>query len=518
MFFDLINSSAPHIYISALPLSPQMSMVHRLYKQYACPLVRVVHGLSISWDPIVATVRNQYFGNQAIWSPCNRFIAVATHGRADIRDAVTLNSLNTFKSSSISGGQHCHFSPDSHFLTQLNSCTFDTWDLQTGGSVHGVYFEELPKGFPLSATCSMNGNEFAFIYSDWWWKETYIVTHNFSTAYTRYHTPEAHILAKIWTQGEFFHFATIKPGHITIWKAEFTLTHTPEAVELLPIPDNINNFTNTKKFLFLPTLSQLAISLQDTLLVWDAKDSKPLLKISPYDAEEMSFSPNGHFFASTSRGTQEVHVWQESPAGYILHQTLAFPELMKPLLSPNGESIAAFCYSTMHVWHTKDPILSSGSASPVDHNVFILGFSPSKTLAAFVHHEGSTVIILNLQSGEPQFTIDTGIEVGCLGVTDSTLVVANKEKILTWKLAIGDTKENINSSVQVITFNCSPPSCVRGSFFSMSVLPDLSCIVTLGETADNNVMALEIYNVSTGRCAASSTIGRGELNSPSPSH
>ena len=518
MFFDLINSSAPHIYISALPLSPQMSMVHRLYKQYACPLVRVVHGLSISWDPVVATVRNQYFGDQAVWSPCNRFIAVTTYDGADICDAVTLNSINTFESRSVSGGQYCYFSPDSHTLIRLNSNTFDTWDLQTGGLVDSVYLEWVPKGFPHSATCSMDGKAFAVVYSNFHQTKTYIVTHNFSTACTQDHKLEGHILAQIWTQGEFFQYATMKPGYITIWKAEFTLTHMPEVVELLPIPDNIDNFTNTKKFLFLPALSKLAISLQDTLLVWDAKDSKPLLKISPYDAEEMSFSPNGHFFASTSRGTKEVHVWKESSAGYILHQTLAFPKLMKPLLSPNGESIVAFSYSTMHLWHTKNPIPPSGSASPVDKNVFILGFSPNNTLAAFVRHERSIVIILNLQSGDPQFTIDTGIEVGCLGVTDSTLVVANKEKIHTWNLVIGDAKENINNSFQAITFDCSPPSCIRGSFFSTSVLSDLSSIVILGETVDNNVMAMEIYNVSTGRCTASSTIGRGKLNSLSTSN
>ena len=518
MFFDLISSSAPHIYISALPLSPQMSMVYRLYKQYACPSVRVVHGLPISWNPVVATVHKRYFGDQALWSPCNRFIAVITYDGADIHDAVTLNSLNTFKSRSISGGQYCYISPDSHTLIRLNSNTFDTWDLQTGGLVDSVYLEWVPKGFPLSATYSMDGKAFAVIYSNFHRTETYIVTHIFSTACTQLHIPEGHILDQTWTQGEFFQYATMKPGYITIWKAEFTLTHPPEVVELLSIPDNIDNFANTQEFLFLPTLSQLAISLQDTLLVWDAKDSKPLLKISPYDTEEMTFSPNGHFFASTFRGTKEVHVWKESSDGYILHQTLAFPNLMKPLLSPDGKSIAAFCYSTLHLWHTKDPIPPSGSASPIDQNVFILGFSPNKTLAAFACHKGSTVIILDLQSGEPQFKIDAEIEVGCLGVTDSTLVVANKEKILTWNLAIGDTKETTNKSVQVMTFDCSPPSCVRGSFFSMSVLPDLSCIVTLGETADNNVMALELYNVSTGRCAASSTIGRGELNSPFPSH
>jgi hypothetical protein len=49
-FFEVISTSAPHIYHSALLLSPRTSMVHKLHKAYVRPLARVVRGLPISWE------------------------------------------------------------------------------------------------------------------------------------------------------------------------------------------------------------------------------------------------------------------------------------------------------------------------------------------------------------------------------------------------------------------------------------------------------------------------------------
>lgn len=143
-----------------------------------------------------------------------------------------------------------------------------------------------------------------------------------------------------------------------IWEVDFTLTHTPEVVKSLPIPDNIDEVAKRTNFLFLPTTSQLAIALKNTLLIWDAQGSKLLLRISPFNSERMSFSSDGRFFACSS-SESKVYVRKESPNGYILHQHLAFPTFRGspiPLLSPNGESIVTSPNSAIHLWHTKDPI------------------------------------------------------------------------------------------------------------------------------------------------------------------
>src|ERR1700753_2618427 len=76
-FFEVINTSAPHIYHSALLLSPQTSITHEMYKNHASPLARVVRGMPDSWEPAIATATFDNYLRDAIWSPCNRFIAVA---------------------------------------------------------------------------------------------------------------------------------------------------------------------------------------------------------------------------------------------------------------------------------------------------------------------------------------------------------------------------------------------------------------------------------------------------------
>jgi len=72
----VISASAPHIYHSALLLSPQTSVVRKLYESYTRPLVRVVRGLPISWEPTVATSYHHDRVFMAVWSPCSRFIAL----------------------------------------------------------------------------------------------------------------------------------------------------------------------------------------------------------------------------------------------------------------------------------------------------------------------------------------------------------------------------------------------------------------------------------------------------------
>ncbi|KAF9642334.1 hypothetical protein BDM02DRAFT_3063629, partial [Thelephora ganbajun] len=49
-FFEIISTSCPHIYHSALPLCPRESIVRGLYEPHARPLTRIVRGLPNSWD------------------------------------------------------------------------------------------------------------------------------------------------------------------------------------------------------------------------------------------------------------------------------------------------------------------------------------------------------------------------------------------------------------------------------------------------------------------------------------
>ena len=505
-FFELISTSAPHIYISALPLSPPTSMVRKIYKQYARPLARVVHGFQASWDPVVAIVYDEISGYEAVWSPCNRFIAVTKSRAVEIRDAMTLNLTSNFEPPSDAWA--LSFSPDSRSLTQFNRETMVTWDLQTGVSVIVTFPKRLYlTGWDFSSAYSMDGKMLVAQYTDGDSKKRVIASHDFSTTHTHiYPVSEGHMVSPIWTHGEFLRFATVKSGRITIWKVGFTFTHPPEMVESLPTPDELIKREASARYRFLPTISRLAIVFGDTLLVWDARDSKRLLNISGSYPHRTSFSSDGRLFACAFYDNQTC-IWKESPAGYIPYRKLKSDVLLQPLLSPNGELIILLSKSIIRLLHTKNSFLSSHPTLDMTQHRFILNVSSNDTLAAFVRHPENIVTILDLQFGNPQLQIDTGTSVKCLGVAGDTLVVADHKEMVTWKLAMGKTRANTYESIRITRFDGSPDN--SNWFRPDSVSSDLSRIITV------HCETLDIYDVSTGKRLICAQSVPGALKPPS---
>ena len=430
----------------------------------------------------------------------------------EIRDAATLTLLNTLESP-WPAFLLLTFSQDCRFLAGLASGHCFNWDLKTGGSVgvgvdstqlHGLAVRRC-----FSSVYSIDGKTVAVILLDYR-DQPHIVTCDVSAARTHvYPVSEGPVIRPIWTRGEFLRFATVESGRITIWEVDFAFTHPPEAVESLTIPDEITYTEAFHTCLFLPTRSRLAIVFHDTLSIWDARGSKLLLESSfpdlkpwpPY-ALEMSFSSNGLFFTYLFRKTGEVFVWKESPSGYTLHQRLAFPSSASYpglFLSPDGASIIISSGSQIHLWHTKDPILSWGlQISAINPCTgYLLSFSPTDTLAAFASELGSTVTILDLQSGDKKMVIDAGMGVRFMRVAESAVVVVDNERIVTWNVVGRNTRADINDSARIATFDPSPH---RGWFFTrMSVSPDLSRIVTSGCGSEPQSECMEVYDVSTGR-------------------
>ena len=479
--------------------------------------MRVVHGLQSSWEPVIATVHHERFRGVTAWSPCNRFIAVGRPGVVDIRDAVTLMLLNTLKSSS--RPECLRFSPDGRILTQIDhdKPTVVTWDLQTGGSVHTTFPSNLGENpYVLSSTYSTDWKTLAVVYSDFPTKTTFVATHDLSTTRTHlYRVPEGRVLRPIWNHSECLRFATMKRGSITIWQVEFTLNHPPEMVESFPAPHEIADAHEYAEFLFLPSLSRLAMPLFNRVFLWDVRYSKLLLKAN-FDARWLSFSSDGRFFACASLETREVHVWKESPTGYVLHQKIATVNPDTPSwLSPNGESILISPLSKIHLQHTKDPILPSRPTLNTDLLNFKLGFSPNEISAAFAREDGKTVTILDLQSGYPKLATGTDIGVRGLGMTGSAIVVVGEDVVGTWRLTAGEASgaKLISIIVRVKTLDSSPPSRFQHPAIFWSVSPDLGRIVVSGYGDQCQSTGLEIYDVSTGRCLEGVTSSTGALKS-----
>ena len=367
--FEVISTSAPHIYHSALPLSPQTSIVHKLYQQYTRPLASIVRGSQISWGPIVAATKQHAPITSVAWSPCSRLIAVghSNPGAIEILDAVTLERLNTFHTPSwlrLSSIQRLGFSLDNRLLTLFDGQEIlFSWNIRTGCSAGNIILPLRTGVTPrkcVSSAHSMDGKMVAAAYGG---PEYTICTYNLlsETQIYSYRVSGERIVVPVWTHGESLRFVTAKLGSLTIWEAEFNSIHTLAEVNSFPTPDNINCGEHYEtEYLFLPTLSRLAFILRDTVSVWDAQASKLLLNfrgdvrstgfLGSDQSTDMSFSPDGRFFAYLAIGVG-IHLWKDSPAGYMLHQIVkpASHTFISPLLSPNGESIIAFSDSTIQL-------------------------------------------------------------------------------------------------------------------------------------------------------------------------
>jgi len=506
-FFEVISTSPLHIYHSALLLSPRTSIVRRLYEPYAHPLVRVMHGLPISWEHIVGTVKHSDLVWTAAWSPCSGFIAVGFSTRIEILDAVTLQQLHTFTHPRQEGSRWLSFSPDSRSFTQFSRGEYrlTTWDLQTGGRISVVPSTPNTSFLRyLSSAYSMDGKVVAVAHSD---PEnstvTVISTYNIlsGTHIYSHRVSEEHIVASIWTQGEFLRFATVEPRSITIWEVGFTSKHALAEIKSLPGPDD----ASSGECLFLPTLSRLAFVLEEAVLIWDSWDSKVLLNFTGDDPPTgLSFSSDGRFFICGTI-SQEIHLWKESPTGYVLHQKLLFSAGATTLLSPDGESIITFDYPQTQLRHTTGPIgpPSSIHTQPARETDFVLGFSPDKSFAATGRLGGNIATIVDLKSGDPRLIVNTGMGICGLGVTASTVVVVGEGKIITWNLPGGDcvinARANIHDSVRTVVFNHPPPP--PGSLHSVLISPDFNHFVAMRGGGEG----LDIYDMSTGKHVAGVT-------------
>ncbi|KAF9787448.1 hypothetical protein BJ322DRAFT_1218157 [Thelephora terrestris] len=509
-FFEVISVSTPHIYHTALPLSPQGSTVRKLYKQHACPLVRVVHGLPFSWKPIAATRPYKHLGSVTAWSPCNRFIAITGHydgAHVKVIDAVTLKQLSTLKSPKHLGiyGGWLSFSPDSRLLTQCHEGRLISWDLQTGGPLSVIPETVWSSYMDPSITYSVDGKMIAVAHCSVSHNKSAIFTYNLlSRAHVHsYIVQDGYFIEPIWTCGNYIQFATMKPGSITIWEVEFSSESGPVEVVALLFPDkdvlSLDKAQLPRGLKFLPTHSRLAFTLQHKVMIWDAQHLQLLLNFTAKcEVLEASFSSNACFFMCKTR--EGVHIWKESPVGYLLHQTLISRtpyELISPCFSPDGGSIAVVHESSVRLWSTRDPIIPPSSilGQSLDLVDFLPTFSLDEALVAVIQPEENKVTIFDLESNNPQLVIDAGMRISCVRLNSSVVVIANCED------SALNARVSIEDSVHMATFDgLAQPLVLLEPLKSphISISPDLNYVAIMGVTQDP-FGYLKIYDMWTGR-------------------
>ena len=518
--FEIISTSSPHIYHSALALAPRKSIVWRLYQSHARPFVRVVHGVPVSWDTNVAATTRPSDINGVAWSPCNRFIATTWTDATtvDVLDPVTLQRLQTlqFPQDVPTTSATLAFSPDSRVLT-CSGCNYQgqrvfvvSWDLQTGG-IASIIKQQVPRqcnpGNP-SITNSASGNvvgvysSLDYNYDD---KTNTLNTFIFGIAsgvhthsHSFNHNPRAPLLKNIWTEGEFLRFATASATSITIWEMGFTPDATPTEVGIFAAPDGFDPIAHLPVQL-LPTPRRFALATLREVLVWDAQTFKFLFRCGPGDASfcwTMCISSNGRFFARSTVGS-EVSLWKESPTGYELHKKITcIAYHFDLLLSPSGEWIIAFGGPTIWSWRTESPTTPPSSISTQTHQQdFVLAFSPHRELAVVAAQHGSTATVLDLKSGVLQLIINTSVGVWGLGVVRDTVFVIGDRKVITWNLTAGGrvpgAEVDIEDSSRTIDIRLSWDTRVTGA----SISPDSRHIAIIGVCYGTELF---VYDTSTG--------------------
>ena len=445
----------------------------------------------------------------AVWSPCNRFIAITCDGirMMDILDSVTLQQLQTLE---LPQGVPTElrtpvFSPDSRILTCSGYAYGDppdgelfvvSWDLQTGGVANVIRWPaHIMMGTP-SMAYSANGKMFG-VYCP----SGYIFVCDVAGVLVHSYSHKNTIPLgehSIWAHGESLRFATanITTTTITIWEVGFTSGATPMEIEILPGPDGLGSEWRTA--LFLPASCRLALfhGMGRRILVWDVRNSRSLLEVSNADFwSGMAFSSNGRFFACPTRGP-DVYLRKDSSDGYVLHGILtSSPGHSKPLFTRNGESIVAFSGCAIQLWRTKGLITSPLGIStrvPQHAEDFILEFSPDGMLAVVAMQEDNMVVVLSLKSGIPQLTIDPSMKVYGLGVIGNTVVVIGSPKVVAWNLPAGDCVPNALVGLEDRSWTINLRGSQNYRVFHASISPDSRYIALISR------WTLNIHRTSTG--------------------
>ena len=473
----------------------------------------------MSWKPSIAAKGFDNLFVHVAWSLCSRFIAVSLVSEREIQilDARTLKKLQHFI--------HPHhnpqlftFSPKSHLLTSLDnkSETIINWDLQTGVLVSEIPMEKRSSTLKAcSITYSECGRMFGVLFRDTYNEATTIGTYNaLSGAHIHCHLIKGPVIKTIWTHGECLQFATLGSGPLTVWEVTFASKYPPAEVESLPTP---SNFDPSEKFLFLSTCSRLAFAHGKTVSVWDVQHSKPLLNsVAIHLPWDMSFSPDGNFFACGDHGP-EICLWKESPTGYILHQKLLPDQTMfcKPLLSPNGQFIVNCGSYSLQLWHTTDPTISPSTAptqSSKHTEPFILEFSPDRLWVVAAHFRDNEVTVLNLESGIIQLTIDTCMRIFGLMVTGNTVVAVGEGEAIAWNLPTGDCALNARVGTKDSVWRRSFQFHLKSTFMESALIsPDFNYFVTLEHQSSGGSREVTIYSASTGRSLYDRYSGEGRL-------
>jgi len=422
-FFDLINTSATHIYQSALELTPLSSIVRKLHYHRRLTLFpRVEIGIPDSREPTTTIACENAVTGSSGWSPCGKFIAIQTEGVAEIRDALTSELVSTLQHNPCRDARFLDapsYSPDGQTLACSLSTGIIIWDIQTGG-VAKIIQSKLSGGRPV------------------WSSDGRVVGVLSDRSVNMYDIASGSELPSItlksdgylWTHSESFRVMTVYQD-----KGDLII----EIFEVGPALKKIESFSiqmvaDLSNWSFSQTTYRIAISLlkkkrSDGVVVLDIQTLRKLL-VSDGNYPSHIFSSDGRYFGASNHWT--VNIWNYA-GDYIPWRRFYLPFMNVRGIcgfSPSSSSILVGFKSFFRIWHLDSPPITPTATSIPQLDIF----SRSGTLIATASYLENTITITNCLSQPPSQFIDTGTRITGFGITGNVLLVQSYGVVTAWLL------------------------------------------------------------------------------------
>jgi len=445
-FFEVIKVSAPHIYHSALELSPTSSIIRKHYhcQPFHSSTPMVVCGLPRSWDQAMA-ISGKY--GSCTWSPCGQSFSARTLTSVEVRDALTLEKHSNLQlTNPYSTGERIldteplnrlAYSLDGHSLAGCFGPTITIWDIQTGGVIKDIgAINDLPEQLVWSLDGTIIGA--IFLAKEGTWDVcAYDVA---SGAKVSTNTLLSFLEPYLWPHGNSLQAFTIlgdECSQIIIGILNIQPTSTNNLIESFPI----NLPGKPRAISFSPSTNRVSgITNSGMLFVFNIQNSAVMLKQNgPFDVH--CLSPDGSLLVA-SAGCEDIYVWKYDPVGddyYLLKQSPFWGED-----GPQGYQISPVSSvlisrdSYLEVQHLGS-LATNGPAENTHYDVFstngLYVVTASMTTRSTV---AGPIKITNLVKNSSQFICnDSGVE--GLALTGSILLVCWFDEIAGWRLTAEGT-------------------------------------------------------------------------------
>lgn len=459
-FFEVIKVSAPHIYHSALELSPKSSLIQEHYHwwlpQHSKP--RVVYGVPSSWNQ--PSTNNGNYGSYT-WSPCSQFFSVRTLTSVEIWDALTLEKhsnlqLTEHQVATEIWDPHYHspnilaYSPDGRSLACCFGFAITIWDVQTGGIADEI--ECVTGDFPELLVWSLDGTTICTIFPEevgTWIVVIYDVASGedifigtFSSSSRPHlwpHNNSLWIMVTLGNEDPILTSQTIINIH-EVW---------PNFTGLIKsFSINLDLYGKSPIISFSPSTYRISTVTYphfhlDTLFAFDIQSSKVLLEErGPYTAN--CLSPDGSLLIA-SRELDDVYIWKyTSGQDYIPWRKLPVLDSSYDIpqgyqFSPTSSSVLISRVGFLDLQHLDSQAVTDPPAEAIHHYD---QFSIDGVYVVTAPEYGWSIKITNLHNNSSQF-IDTEFVIHGLALTGNILLVEGADELVGWQLTAEGTVDGV---------------------------------------------------------------------------